>query len=415
MKLNQWTIALAGAGVVSLGAVVQAEEAQHQVLTALSSTTLSGYVDTSAIWKFGTGNANMPGRSYDGADKQDGFNLDVVKLSLEKPLDEANWAAGYRVDILAGPDAGNFGSFASSGTHGGSFGTAAAIEQAYVNLRAPLGNGLDFKVGVFDSVIGYESFDSYKNPNFSRSYGYYIDPKQHTGVLASYQLADWISVAAGVANTDYGPINARPIRAAGVPASESEKTYMGLISLTAPDSMGALKGATLYGGIINGLSASTAFGTITPTDITSYYVGGTIPTPIQGLAIGASYDYRGNTTQSGIPSTYANATALYISYQATEKLKLANRLEYASGDGAFGFPFGFPGTWGTGRAGEEEFFGETFTVDYSLWANVVTRAEFRWDHDLKGGDGVFGNPAVGRTGFRDKNALSLALNVIYKF
>lgn len=66
MKLNRWTIALAAAGVVSLGSVAQAEEAQHQVLTALSSTTLSGYVSTSAIWKFGSGNASMPGRSYDG-------------------------------------------------------------------------------------------------------------------------------------------------------------------------------------------------------------------------------------------------------------------------------------------------------------------------------------------------------------
>jgi hypothetical protein len=75
MKLNQWTIALAAAGVVSLGAVVQAEEAQQHVLTALSSTTLSGYVSTSAIWKFGTGNAAMPGRSYDGAGKRMGLIL----------------------------------------------------------------------------------------------------------------------------------------------------------------------------------------------------------------------------------------------------------------------------------------------------------------------------------------------------
>ena len=35
-----------------------------------------------------------------------------------------------------------------------------AIRQAYVALRAPVGNGLDFKVGVFDSIIGYESVDS---------------------------------------------------------------------------------------------------------------------------------------------------------------------------------------------------------------------------------------------------------------
>jgi len=385
-----------------------AEEAQHQVLTALSSTTLSGYVDTSAIWKFGTGNAVMPGRSFDGPGQQDGFNLDVVKLTLEKPLDEANWAAGYRVDLLAGANAVGFPAYGAYPVGGG---IGAAIEQAYVNLRAPLGNGLDFKMGVFDGIIGYESFDSYKNPNFSRSYGYALDPKQHTGVLASYQFADWISFAAGVADTYNGGINARPVRGLiGTPAAESEKTYMGLISLTAPESLGALKGATLYAGVVNGLNGSAP---ASATDITSYYVGTTVPTPIEGLTVGASYDYRGNTGQGAIPSAFANATSLYISYQCSEKMKISNRLEYASGT---------PGSWQNTFAPlpfrvdrDEEFFGETFTVDYSLWANVTTRAEFRWDRDLKGGDGVFGNPAVGRSGMRDKNALSLALNVIYKF
>ena len=91
MKFNKWTVGLAAGGVVSLASVVQADEAQKpmsQVMTAVSSTTLSGYVDTSAIWKVGTGDANLPGRQYDGPTKLDGFNLNVVGLTLEKPLSE---------------------------------------------------------------------------------------------------------------------------------------------------------------------------------------------------------------------------------------------------------------------------------------------------------------------------------------
>jgi hypothetical protein len=412
MKFNQWTIALAAAGVVSLGSVGMAEEAQHQVLTALSSTTLSGYVSTSAIWKFGTGgpgNVNMPGRSFDGAGKQDGFNLDVVKLTLEKPLDEGQWAAGYRVDILAGPDAGVFNALAATGNTFGA-GGGASIEQAYVNMRAPVGNGLDFKMGVFDALMGYESFDSYKNPNFSRSYGYYIDPKQHTGIIASYQVTDILSVAGGVANTYFGPINGRAIRPTGIGganvAAESEKTYLGSIAITAPESFGFLKGATLYAGIVDGLGAGSA------TDITGYYVGATVPTPMEGLAVGASYDYRGNTSQGNFSSSYANATALYVSYQATEKLKFNNRFEYASAtSGTFtGVNTAINGVAAVKPPGGEEFFADTFTVDYSLWANVISRLEFRWDHDLtarRGALAPFGND--------DKNAISLALNVIYKF
>ena len=86
--MNKWTHALLGVGLISLPALAHADEKVNVVQTALSATTLSGYVDTSAIWKFGTGNANMPGRTYDGADVQDGFNLNVVSLTLDKPLEK---------------------------------------------------------------------------------------------------------------------------------------------------------------------------------------------------------------------------------------------------------------------------------------------------------------------------------------
>ena len=94
MKVNQWTLGLAAAGVISFGAVAQAEEKpSHQVLTAVSSTALSGYVSTSATWSPGKA-AAAPGYSY-SAGKNDGFNLNVVDLTISKPLDEGQWASGY--------------------------------------------------------------------------------------------------------------------------------------------------------------------------------------------------------------------------------------------------------------------------------------------------------------------------------
>ena len=50
MKVNKWTLGLAALGLVSLPAGTQAEEKMNSVWTALSSTTISGYVDTSGIW-----------------------------------------------------------------------------------------------------------------------------------------------------------------------------------------------------------------------------------------------------------------------------------------------------------------------------------------------------------------------------
>src|SRR2546428_4217576 len=151
MRLNKCIAAVAATTVVGLVMVAKAEEKASSVMTALASTTISGYVDTSAQWNFGTGNANNPPYKFGGASKADGFNLNVVQLRIEKPLDVETWAAGYRVDLWAGPDANVLGtqSILASGT--GDF----AVRQAYVLLRAPLENGLDFKLGGFDSIIGY--------------------------------------------------------------------------------------------------------------------------------------------------------------------------------------------------------------------------------------------------------------------
>lgn len=402
MKFNQWTVGLAAAGVVSLASAVQAEEAQHQVMTALSSTTLSGYVDTSAIWKFGTGTTVVGRAPQDGTGKQDGFNLNVVNVTLEKPLDEGQWSAGYKAELLFGPDGATYDGY---GQH---------IKQAYVTLRAPVGNGLDFKIGVFDTIIGYETFNSYANPNYSRSYGWTLEPTQHTGVLASYRCTDWLSASVGVANTWNAVGNGRATRGGLGAADESEKTYMASVTLTAPESWGSMKGSALYLGAINGLAGGQS-------DTTSLYAGVTVPTPLTGLSLGASYDYvstvqKGNRSGGkalfgGNDGTYANAAAVYASYQATEKLKINTRVEYASGtDGTFGY---FRGEQLDSES-RNEVFGATITADYSLWANVITRLEARWDSVLTGGATPSSKP-FGLATNGDKNAISLALNVIYKF
>lgn len=404
MKHHLWTAGLVAAGVINLASVAEAEEAKQSVMTALSSTTLSGYVDTSAIWKPGTGN-NLVGRSYDGAGKQDGINLDAIKISLSKPLSEGSWSAGYTIDLMYGADA----------TPATPAAVAAPIRQAYVTLRAPIGNGLDFKLGAFDTILGYESIDSVNNPNFSRSYGFFLEPTSHAGVLASYQVADWLSVSAGIANSynGFGPA----ARTGSIPA-ESEKTYMGSLNFTAPESFGFAKGATLALGVVDGLGGGV-------TDTTSLCACLTVPTPLESLKVGSAFDYRltgegrgpkGNALLAGgNDSTYAWALAGYASYKATEKLTLNTRIDWANAsDGTFYNSAFNPVKPFIGAANNDprnELLGTTVTVDYALWANVVTRAEFRWDTALAGGS----NDSTKPFGVVDKNALSLALNVIYKF
>jgi len=432
MKFNKWTLGLAAVGAVSLVSVAQAEEKGSSVMTTVSSTILSGYVDTSAEWNPGTGNAHVANFKYN-AGKQDGFNLDSILVTLEKPMDETEWSSGYKVDLFYGPDANRLGT-----TIGGLAATDFAIKQAYVALRTPVGNGIDWKLGVFDSVVGYESTEAVKDPNFTRSYGHTIEPSTHTGLLGSYRAADWIMFQAGIANTT-GPIIGGENLGSGIvgvasagranpPKSESYKTYMASIALTAPSDWGVLGGSMLYGGVVNGWGG----GILASGVQTSLYVGATINTGITGLRAGISYDYFGKQSQNypnfgfgPFPESWANSVALYASFQATEKLSFHGRAEY------FWESTG-KGSGNTGPvAGPDKVLALTATAQYDLWKNVLSRLEFRWDHQAgnqTGGinGGYYGGSLVGAAaganvgvpsgiGATKHDAFILAANVIYKF
>jgi hypothetical protein len=416
MKFNKWTVALAAVGVVSLASAAKADEKPSSVMTALSSTTISGTVDTSMEWNPGTGNANVAPYKFNSPSMADGFNLDVVQLTIEKPLDEQDWAAGYRADLWFGPYANVLGTqsvFGKSNQQASQ--SDFAIRQAYVALRAPVGNGLDFKVGVFDSIIGYESVDASKDPNFTRSYGHSIEPQTETGLLVSYRFCDCFSASAGVANTIGPQINGRdvypttlsfggvPIANTYGPDSESYKAYMGSVALTAPDSWGFLSGSTLYGGGVSGYNANIQRNTIlthTPAwgaNESSWYVGSTIATPVTGLRLGVAWDWLDVYQFPG--KTWAIAG--YISWQATEKLSFHGRAEYF-----------YDSSQVLLTSPTDQVLDLTATVQYDLWKNVITRVEFRWDHSLNDAD-AFGGTVQGNPQY--VNAFMLAANIIYKF
>jgi hypothetical protein len=375
MKINKWTLGLAAVGAISLGSVAQAEEAKEAVKTALSSTVLSGYVSGSVWYNPGSGVARNTGIPFSAAaDKQskaNNINLDVVDLKLEKALGEGQWAAGYAAELWFGPDANSL----ATASNGKSKSADLAIKQAYVNLRIPVGNGIETKLGVFDTPIGYETPNSGSNPNYTRSYGWAIEPTTYTGILASYRLCDWMSATAGIANSHAAQINSN----AG--AAESQKTYIGAITLTAPKSAGALQGATLTAGVVDGRANAAG------PDLTSIYVGASVPLPVTGLSLGLAYDLAHTKVKGDDSAAYA----LYLSYQASKKLTLALRED-----------------WGTHvNATNGDLLGSTLTADYALWANVITRLEYRWDHAIDGGKAALGG--------KSRNAQLLALNVIYKF
>ena len=117
--MNKWTVALTAAGVVSLASTAQAEE--NSVLTALSSTVISGNVEASYVDGLSSGN-NM---HNDG-----GFEANGASLSIGSPLGEGDYGAGYNVELLLGARAG---AFARDGSD-------YHLKNANIGLNVPVGN-----------------------------------------------------------------------------------------------------------------------------------------------------------------------------------------------------------------------------------------------------------------------------------
>jgi hypothetical protein len=380
MKFNKWTLGLAAVGAVSLASAARAEETpMNPVGSALAGVYINGAVDTSIEWAITPHQDEaLDNPAFDPAfrfGKQDGFNLNVVELNIGKALDESEWASGFFISLLFGPDAVGYNP--SGGPFGGGGGgDDLSIKNAHVLLRTPIGNGIDWKIGVFSTIIGYEVFESWKNPNFSRSWGYHFEPTEHTGILGSYQFSDVVGVNFGVANTAFGGINQRNDEN-GVESFWC-KTVMGSLSLTAPESWGSLAGSTLYVGAVYGFDGGN-------DDQLNVYLGSVINTPIENLTTGFAFDYVDFNPGSDFEDRLYILGA-YASYRATEKLSFHGRAEYGIFDDEFD---------------SSCFWGLTGTLQYDLWDNVLSRLELRYEMDDSFAD--------------NKCGLGLFANIVYIF
>ena len=80
MKFNKWTLGLAAVGVVSLTSAARADETQiSQVQTALSDTTISGYVDVAAQFNPNGSSGGIPNYYY--GSNPNSINLNVVDIA----------------------------------------------------------------------------------------------------------------------------------------------------------------------------------------------------------------------------------------------------------------------------------------------------------------------------------------------
>ena len=187
-------------------AVAPAEE-EGKLANFFKSIELSGFVDTYYSYNFSRPDQNLGGstghprdnghwidvRAFDREDNS--FTLDNVELSVFKPSTDKD-PIGFGFTTNYGEIARRLTFVADeTGTRvdgGGS--QDFTISQGFVTYKAPVGKGLDFKVGKFATWIGAELWESVDNPNFSRSLLYQnAIPFTNTGLSMSYPVLDCLT------------------------------------------------------------------------------------------------------------------------------------------------------------------------------------------------------------------------------
>jgi hypothetical protein len=202
------------------GASVSAEDVQDGLFHSLAGSgpglfpwfseaglTLGGWAATGFTYN-PAGPANRSNAPVSFNFRANEWNLHQLDWFIEKPVaaDGEGWAVGGRFDFLFGTDAPYTQAAGRWDTRLINDNTSRyykiALPQAYLDIRAPLGEGLNIRLGHFYSIIGYESVAAPPNFFYSHSYSMKSSPFTHTGVLLSYSIGDSTLYSGAVSGPD---------------------------------------------------------------------------------------------------------------------------------------------------------------------------------------------------------------------
>jgi hypothetical protein len=153
-----------------------------QESAASSPITYSGFFDAYYIKNLGNPASGLNKiRVFDPVDNE--FNLALGEIDFVKKADPV----GFRVDVGTGKVSG--------------ISLTGLIQQAYVTIVIPIGDGLTVDAGQFVTHMGYEVIESKDNWNYSRSilFGYAV-PFYHTGARFSYPVLSNLNATVSVLN-----------------------------------------------------------------------------------------------------------------------------------------------------------------------------------------------------------------------
>ena len=216
--------------------------------------------------------------------------------------------------------------------------------------------------------------------------------------MAATEITEGLSVSAGLINGFDSSL--------GDNDGHADLGYVLGADFTIPDSLGFLGGSTLYVGYVDGsdegqtIAAGTPAESVNTDDNTLLYIGASVNTPIEGLAVGIAYDDR----QTGGGAWDADSVALYATYSLSDDASISVRYDN--------------GTIELTTGGEDSADNLAVTLDYSIWENVTTRFELGWES----GAGALGTAILSPPDARTRdggdvagNSSYFALNAFYSF
>jgi hypothetical protein len=401
------------------------------VETAQKGIKLSGYVDAGYSYNFtGSGNQSNVGARFGSDTAQRGdFNLYAVKIALEKALTSENKAqAGFRTDVMIGEDASYFINRTAQGvSNTNNNSNSLFLEQAYVSIRAPVGNGWDFKVGKFASILGYEVMERPANMNTTFGLLFNVMPLYYTGGLSSYKFDDYLDGKLGVVNGSNSDNNTTTN-----PNGSDGCAVLAALNVTAPGGNANWSNNFQYStGNDNNTSvsststsmsteaaSSTNLGNVSAYTLIYNTWGNWAPKFANDKLLFAFNALLGNSSGSSstvgnINSTWYGAGA-YAKYQFNDWFSLCSRGEYlgsnntlaAGNNGSASTPSGTtPTTYATGESNWEY----TITAGFNVIDNLLIRAEYRLDW----GSSIYNN--TNATTNSDGPAHYAGAEVVYSF
>jgi hypothetical protein len=181
-----------------------------------SGLYLNAWADMGIVY-----NANDPEDNYNGpvvfADRADEFNLNQLVVQLSRDIDTkgSGWDIGGRFTFMYGSDA-RFNTINPYGKGHWDNDLISddtrfykiAMPNAYLDIFAPVGNGLTARIGRFYTIMGYETGLSPDNFFYTHPYTFqYGEPFTHLGMTLTYPFSDQFSVVAGAVTGGHTSLN----------------------------------------------------------------------------------------------------------------------------------------------------------------------------------------------------------------